>query len=151
MDKKKIAAVAVVIAIVIIGAVLFALSYNKGSKNSGNVEEGPLAPVCSFVKIQYFDKLTYNDYKKLFTNEKNVMTKAQFDAFRKAYKPSNSLKFGEKTPEDAIKHLKEVKILDEKYKVYYLKNTDDIKNKKVLDKASYYVVVKKNGKWLIQN
>lgn len=150
MNKKKIAAI-VVIAIVIIGAILLALNFNKGSKSSEAVNDNPIEPVCSFIKIQYFDKLTYNDYKKLFTNEKKVMTKAQFDAFRKAYKPSNSLKFGEKTPEDAIKHLKEVKILDEKYKVYYLKNTDDIKDKKVLNKASYYVVVKKNNKWLIQN
>lgn len=150
MNKNKIA-IATVIVVIVIGAALLALNFNKGSKSNGSVKNSPLDPVCSFVKIQYFDKLTYNDYKKLFTNQNRVMTKAQFDVFRKTYKPSNSLKFGEKTPEDAIKHLEQVKISNEEYKVYYLKDTNDVKNKKVLDKASYYVVVKKDNKWLIQN
>lgn len=143
MKKKVIVAGIIVILIAITASVSYKL-YRSKTEGIGT----PLEPMYKLVKIQHFDEGTYADYKALFTDPKNVLTESQFDNYRKTHKSNDIFKYDADTINGVMKHMTAEKEKDDLYKVYYLKNVNDEKEKKT---ANYWLVIKKNNKWLLQN
>lgn len=142
--KKK----GIIIGIIIILAAIVGVASYKFYINKLEGIGTPLEPIYKLVKIQHFDKGTYADYKALFTNPKIALTKTQFDNYRNTHKSNDIFKYDSDSIDGVMKHMKAEKEKNDLYKVYYLKNVNDEKEKK---SANYWLVTKKNGKWLVQN
>lgn len=155
--KKTVGIIAFVVVIII--AIISYNNYNsyQKEKQKQNLiqtqisnKKAALVPIYELIKTQYFAKGTYNDYKALFTKPSIVLPKAQFEVNQKTNKPSDVFLYDSKTPESIMKHMKLIEQVKggNTYMVYYLKNVNDIKN---LKQTTYWVVTKKDGKWLIKN
>ncbi|WP_446898489.1 hypothetical protein ACSVC9_00755 [Clostridium sp. LBM24168] len=143
MRKKGIIIGIIVIIIALIGSISYKTYTNK-IQGIGT----PLEPIHKLVRIQYFDQGTYTEYKALFTDPKSVLIESQFESYRKNHKTNDFFKYGSDSINGVIKHMKVEKENDNLYKVYYLKNINDEEEKKT---ANYWIVAKKNGKWLLKN
>lgn len=143
MDKKKSKLIILGIVVVLLG--VFAYShYQKKQKFIGS----PLEPIYKVVKIQNFKEGTYDEYKALFSNPDKVITKEQFDAYRNSNKSKETFKYDNDSIKGIMSHMKSEEKSKDSYKVYYLKNVNDDKEKK---DANYWMITKKDNKWLIRN
>lgn len=141
--KKKIIVATIIL---IILAIAITISVYKKSNYVGT----PLEPMNNLVKVQYFDKGKYEDYKALFTDPKKAMNESQLEAFRKDNKPEDTFKYGAKSKGEVMEHMKFIQDKNDKNlgQVYYLK---DVNNTKEIETTSYWMVENVNGKWLIKN
>jgi len=145
MKKKGIIIGVIIILVAIVGI----LSYNS-HRNKVQFIGTSRAPIYKLVKIQYFDEGTYADYKALFTDSKGILTQSQFEGYRKLKTAKQMFKYDSESINGVMKHMKSV--MEGKnanlYKIYYLK---DINSQKEIKTSSYWMVEKKDGKWLIKN
>lgn len=84
----------------------------------------------------------------ILTDPKSALTENQFNAYRKRHKASDIFKYDSDSVNGVMKHMKAEKQKDNSYKVYYLKNVNDVKEEKT---ANYWMVTNKNGQWLLKN
>src|SRR3712207_1858028 len=140
MNKKAIIIVVMVILITLVGGISY--------KNKVEYIGTPLEPMYKLIKIQYFNQGTYQEYKSLFTDQRNVLEENQFETNRKCRTAQDAFKYDSDTIKGIMKHMKLEKEKDNVYKVYYLKNVNNEKEKK---SANYWMVIKKESKWLLKN
>ncbi|MDU1320408.1 MAG: hypothetical protein E6931_02725 [Clostridium botulinum] len=143
MDKRKNKFIILGIVVILLGI----LSYNYYQKKQKFVGT-PLEPIYKIVKIQNFKKGTYEEYKELFSNPNKVITKEQFEAYRNSNKSKDMFKYDGDSIKGIMRHMKSEEEGKNLYKVYYLKNIKDDKEK---NNASYWMIVKENNKWVIRN
>ncbi|MGO5092829.1 hypothetical protein [Clostridium sp. LCP25S3_F10] len=143
MDKKKSKLIILGIVVVLLGVFTYS-HYQKKQKFIGT----PLEPIYKVVKIQNFKEGTYDEYKALFSNPDKVITKEQFDAYRNSNKIKENFKYDNDSIKGIMSHMKSEEKNKDLYKVYYLKNVNDDKEKK---DANYWMITKKDNKWLIKN
>ena len=143
MDKRKNKFIILGIVVILLGI----FSYNYYQKKQKFVGT-PLEPIYKIVKIQNFKKGTYEEYKELFSNPNKVITKEQFEAYRNSNKSKDMFKYDGDSIKGIMSHMKSEEEGKDLYKVYYLKNPNDNKEK---NNASYWMIVKENNKWVIRN
>ncbi|MBU5301148.1 hypothetical protein KQI45_13810 [Clostridium sporogenes] len=143
MDKRKNKFIILGIVVILLGI----FSYNYYQKKQKFVGT-PLEPIYKIVKIQNFKKGTYEEYKELFSNPNKVITKEQFEAYRNSNKSKDMFKYDGDSIKGIMSHMKSEEEGKYLYKVYYLKNANDTKEK---NNANYWMVVKENNKWVIRN
>lgn len=143
MDKRKNKFIILGIVVILLGI----FSYNYYQKKQRFVGT-PLEPIYKIVKIQNFKKGTYEEYKELFSNPNKVITKEQFEAYRNSNKSKDMFKYDNTSIKGIMSHMESEEEGKNLYKVYYLKNIKDDKEK---NNASYWMIIKENNKWVIRN
>ncbi|MCW6061153.1 hypothetical protein LAV35_14005 [Clostridium sporogenes] len=143
MDKRKNKFIILGIVVILLGI----FSYNYYQKKQKFVDT-PLEPIYKIVKIQNFKKGTYEEYKELFSNPNKVITKEQFEAYKNSNKSKDMFKYDGDSIKGIMSHMKSEEEGKDLYKVYYLKNANDNKEKNT---ANYWMVVKESNKWVIKN
>ena len=143
MNKRKNKFIILGIVVVLLGI----FSYNHYQKKQKFIGS-PLEPIYKVVKIQNFKEGTYEEYKALFSNPDKVITKEQFDAYRNSNKSKETFKYDNDSIKGIMSHMKSEEKSKDSYKVYYLKNVNDDKEKK---DENYWMVIKKDNKWVIRN
>lgn len=143
MNKRKSKFIILGIVIVLIG--IFSYKYYE---NKQKFVGTPLEPIYKVVKIQNFKEGTFEDYKELFSDSSEVITKEQFETYRDSNKSKDMFKYDNDSIKGIMSHMKFEKQDKDLYKIYYLKNVNDNNEK---SNANYWMVTKKNNKWVIKN
>lgn len=116
----------------------------KGNEKA-DIEE-QIAVVEKFIDITYFDEGTYEDFKALYANPKDVNTEKEFNEFRKNNDPKQTFPIDSDKPEDIKKHLVAKKVDDQNAEVYWVK---DLKDDKKEEATSVWAVTKVEDVWKI--
>ncbi|EJO5346283.1 hypothetical protein NRP93_000324 [Clostridium botulinum] len=144
MNKKNTKFIILGIIIVLLLGVFSYKYYQKKQKFVGT----PLEPIYKVVKIQNFKEGNYEEYKELFADPNKIITKKQFEAYRNSGASKNMFKYDNDSIKGIMSHMKSEEKNKDLYKIYYMKNVNKDDEKK---DANYWMVVKKDNKWLIQN
>lgn len=148
MTKNRKITIGIIVFVVAI--IIASICYSNYNKKQSDNTSAVTQPVYQLIRVQYFAKGNYNDYKALLTSPSIALPQKQFQVNQKTNKPSVVFKYDSKTPESIRTHLKPIEQGTDgnTYKVYYLK---DVKNTKDLSNTMCWIVTKQNGKWLIKN
>ena len=142
MNKKYYWVISIIVTVIIL--IVLIPTYKKS-----NYIGTPLEPINKLVKISYFGKGSYEDYKKLLLNPNVALSEEEFKESRKYINPEEEFKYGAKNKNEVMKNMKFIQDKNNKNlgKVYYVKDTNDSN----IDSSLYWVIENKDGKWLIKN
>lgn len=126
--------------------IIFATIFSFGCSNKSEYTNTPLEPLEDLISIYYFDKGTYNEYKSLFGNKSNIVTKEVFDNYRSKNEPKDVFTSDFDSVSNVMKHMKVVQKDENNAEIYWIPNPekDDVSKT-----SSYWIVTKQNGKWLL--
>ncbi len=106
----------------------------------------PMETLETYVRSYYFKEGTYDDYKKLFADDKNIRPIGEFDQYRRENEPKDLFPAGYKSVETLMTHMREVEIDDATVEIYYLENP----NQEGIEGAQlYWILVKTDNQWLM--
>ncbi len=106
----------------------------------------PMDTLETFVRVNYFNEGSYDDYKELFLESSSIKSEQDFREYRRSTEPEDIFPVGYESVEQLMKHMRKIEIDESTTEIYYV---EDPEQEGIEGAQFFWILEETDEQWLL--